>query len=566
MRIDGLLFIVVIMALVLSSGAYGESVAVGHGTSIAVSSDSSADGTLVADSSGAQSYVSSAGVVDVLDSGHYLENSLGDRVEIGATGTNIVGKDTYNNRFSWDSQDGNFVAAQQWIGPISADSFHAYAKASNPGGESAESSLDLTQASLNSYYNAACAGSAIAGFNQVVAMQQDINGANGNEILATTSAVDSVGDKAGASTKVTNGALNDYSVLAIGAEIPLTTGTLNAAGISVQGISVNGVSKPMSASVPGGSILHVVNTYDNTGESAWEGTGVSNGDLVGNSYAYSFGNLGAAIANQGVDLATGSIDLQSHAQNNGDAKERSNQDVTIHHGGADFEVRPGALQSTNLLTLATSDAVVIAPTLPSNINTAIMLEPMKGAFTYPNLAATDLGTDVYPDLVKKGYATLRYTDSGASIDKFQDLGKYNVVLIMSHMSAIGIELSTVNPNTNLLGGYFLPASQINYNAAHSNSLVVLAGCSSFGVVDDPNAKSLASAFSSASRRGGFPHDVNVAWNADYVSNFFNALSVDGTIASTANTYAYYATANKYGYSTGTYIWPLVFYGDDQFKL
>jgi len=143
-------------------------------------------------------------------------------------------------------------------------------KASNPGGESAESSLDLTQASLNSYYNAACAGSAIAGFNQVVAMQQDINGANGNEILATTSAVDSVGDKAGASTKVTNGALNDYSVLAIGAEIPLTTGTLNAAGISVQGISVNGVSKPMSASVPGGSILHVVNTYDNTGESAWK--------------------------------------------------------------------------------------------------------------------------------------------------------------------------------------------------------------------------------------------------------------------------------------------------------
>jgi len=107
-----------------------------------------------------------------------------------------------------------------------------------------------------------------------------------------------------------------------------------------------------------------------------EGTGVSNGDLVGNSYAYSFGNLGAAIANQGVDLATGSIDLHP-CTNNGDAKERSNQDVTIHHGGADFEVRPGALQSTNLLTLATSDAVVIAPTLPSNINTAIMLEPMK---------------------------------------------------------------------------------------------------------------------------------------------------------------------------------------------
>jgi hypothetical protein len=195
-----------------------------------------------------------------------------------------------------------------------------------------------------------------------------------------------------------------------------------------------------------------------------------------------------------------------------------------------------------------------------------MLEPMKGAFTPPNLAATDLGTYVFPDLVSKGYATLRYTDSGASIDKFQDLGKYNVVLIASHMTAIGIGLSTVNPNTNIQDGYFLPASQINYNAAHSNSLVVLAGCSSFGVVDDPNAKSLASAFSSASLRGGFPHDINLAWDADYVSSFFNALSVDGTAASTANAYAYYATAKKYGYSTGTYIWPLVFYGDGQFKL
>jgi hypothetical protein len=177
-----------------------------------------------------------------------------------------------------------------------------------------------------------------------------------------------------------------------------------------------------------------------------------------------------------------------------------------------------------------------------------MLEPMDNAFA--NVGATDLRNTVFPELAVKGYATLRYTDSGATSDKFQNLGQYDVVLVNSHMNPDTISLSTINPSTN---SYDLPASQLNY-VLSKNSLVILTGCkSSEGY---PTKSPLANAVSSAYLSGGYADEVAIVWNADYLSYFFDAL-YSGNTASYANYYANNLATAKWG-SDQLYI-PLEFY-------
>jgi hypothetical protein len=207
-------------------------------------------------------------------------------------------------------------------------------------------------------------------------------------------------------------------------------------------------------------------------------------------------------------------------------------------------VQANALGNIQLSTDASKDSVLISPTLPTGTKTAIMLEPMSNAFTISG--ATDLGTTVLPDLAFKGYATLRYIDSGATSEKFQNLGQYDVVLVDSHMNSEGISLST--------GNEWLPASQLNYQPS-TNSLVILSGCESFAGY--PTQKSdLAAALDKAYLSGGFKGSIDTVWDHDYLSYFFDALSV-GYPASYANTYANTLATDKYG--SGQYFLPLVFY-------
>ena len=101
-------------------------------------------------------------------------------------------------------------------------------------------------------------------------------------------------------------------------------------------------------------------------------------------------------------------------------------------GSADFKlVKNGAL-TASVETKANSKNIDILAGLPDNTKTAIMLEPFAMDFVN-NHKATDLKTTVFKTLTDNGYATIRYTDSAVSKDKFSNLGKNNVVLVDSHM-------------------------------------------------------------------------------------------------------------------------------------
>lgn len=267
--------------------------------------------------------------------------------------------------------------------------------------------------------------------------------------------------------------------------------------------------------------------------------------------AYSFGETGSTSGNP--------IDLKASAQNTRYAYEYLSYPdhtdiVDTYHGGADFEVKAKSLKYSMVETIATQDNVLITPVLPDNIKTAILLEPFR--YSDSTVGITDLGTTVFPTLVKSGYATLRYTDSGASFDKYQNWGKYNVVVADGHGSPNSISLST--------SPYSISASDLDYETK-KKTLVILTMCEGFSGY--PSQKSgLASALSGASLCGGFAYSVGTAWADDYISYFFDALS-KGNTASKANTIAHNAVNKKYGRDSipnGNV--PLVFYGDQKFKL
>jgi hypothetical protein len=270
--------------------------------------------------------------------------------------------------------------------------------------------------------------------------------------------------------------------------------------------------------------------------------------------------INSAEADQSLGFAAGDlVDVKSHAQDMRLANEYLSYSngkflpIRVKYGGADFEVQAPELKDITVSASATANNVVITPSLPSNIKTAIMLEPMNYAFT-TKAGATDLGSTVFPDLVGSGYATLRYTDAGASIDKFDNLGQYDVVLVNSHMGPDSIGLSTT--------GGSLPS----YTTS-KNSLVILAGCESFDGY--PTTKSsLANWVSGAYLSGGYTDSVGTLWNNDYLSNFFDDLS-KGDLTSVAATKAWDQTKANTKYSADSpYYLPLVFYptsGND-FKL
>jgi hypothetical protein len=251
------LAVLLLAVFFLISGAYGGSVSVGRGSSVAVSEGSSAEGILTSDGSVTQSSVSSVGVIDDLNIDPWVQDTNGDYAEIGVTGTNVAGFTYSDNYYPVKDQVGvsDAVWAQQWIGASSADSLNAYSRASNSAGDRAGTDLNVKYGSVKGYYNAAYAGPAPwLGMDHVASVQQILDSANGNEILATTWAVDSTGDATGASTDVKQGSLYGYSVLADAARY---SSGLNAAGVSVDS---------MSASSTSGSINQIMAAYDSKGD------------------------------------------------------------------------------------------------------------------------------------------------------------------------------------------------------------------------------------------------------------------------------------------------------------
>jgi len=551
LKIIELQLVAFIMILALIPEIHGESISVGCGDSITVSGSNSASGGLVSDGIVTQSSASSTGIIDALNIDPWVRNTKGDYAEIGVTGTNVAGFTYTDNYYPIKNNVGvsDAVWAQQWLGASSADSLHAYARASNSAGDNAGADLSLSYGSLKGYYNAAYAGPANwLEMDRVASVQQTLDSANGNEILAQTWAVDSIGDAAGVSTDVKYGSLNSYSVLADAARY---SDGLIAAGVSIDS---------MSAST-NGLVSQEIATWDNKGDRSWAGTSINSGYLSTNSLAYSISDWGVAESNQYINAKAAVIDVAAYAQNSKQGYEYlidtsgNKRDVAAPISSGLFEILTSNSLTASTNSKATTKNLLISPTLPTGTKTAIMLEPMSYAFT--SIGSTDLRSTIFPVLVEKGYAVLSYDDAGASSDKFQDLGQYNVVLVDSHMNSNAIGLSSPDTKTKL---DYLPASRIDYQTS-KNSLVILAGCESFEGY--PQKSALASAVNSAGLSGGYANSINIYWNHDYLSYFFDALG-KGNTALYANTYANALATNKYG--SNQYFMPLVFYGDQSFKL
>jgi hypothetical protein len=291
----------IVLLVVVTIGSAGE-ISVGDGISVSVSADSSMQGTLAANDLGSELSAHSTGVIENLDIDPSVTNIYGDKAEIGVTGIHVIGLSYSDNYYpgkgsGWVS---NAVWAQQWMSASSADSLHAYARASNLAGDSAEANLDLKYGSLNGYYSAAYAGPAPwLGMNRVASAQQTLDSATGSEILAQTWAIDPVGDAAGASTSVKQGTLYGYSVVADAARY---SNGLRAAGVEVDSAR---------ASAPYGSIQQIIAAIDYWGDKSQVSIDINKGYLYNDPYYSNIPTIAYSISDWGQTYALQSYDAEA---------------------------------------------------------------------------------------------------------------------------------------------------------------------------------------------------------------------------------------------------------------
>jgi hypothetical protein len=270
-----------------------------------------------------------------------------------------------------------------------------------------------------------------------------------------------------------------------------------------------------------------------------------------------------------INAKGSSIDVQSLAENSRVADEYlAYVDGTVVNylvtpGWAEFEFQTHDRMNAKVTSQADSNNVIISPTLPKGTPTAIILEPMYGVFTYL-CGGTDLGTTAFPSMVDKGYAVLRYTDSGATKDKFMNLYKYNVALIISHMNSDLIALSTGTGKSSLVS-----YDELNYKKPPAKSLIILGGCESF-MPDGNSPSNLAKAVSKADLRGGYSTSVYTVWDQDYISRIFDNMATGMTFSdaeSEAWTDYRLTWCDYYGVSyTDQYVARLSTYGKGGFTL
>ena len=476
-----------------------------------------------------------------------------------------------------------FVGQPYW--PLLSYGLPSETQSSKPTGYSesavATYSTDNQKALLTAY-----SGSATA-TNKMAQQKRSVGSFSANRMTWGSYAFNREGDRSNSLIEITNGQLSKYSVTttatptyvdsivmagsAKGSNIYASEQSYNSEGdnswiyISDSGkgslknlyLNPHATLKSVESfgkigTISGSKIEGIGTAFNAEGDGSQTSISVTSG-YINNWNSDNQANKGSAT-NPYMYLAKAKgslIDIKSHAENTRPAYEGLTDPV--NYGGADFEVQAKSLTSTRIKSSATSSNVLITPTLPKGIKTAIILEPVK---TYTSLiGATDLGTTVFPTLVGKGYATLRYTDSGASEDKYKNnLGTYDVALLVGHMDSSTIYLST-SPSASI------SADQIKYKTS-KKALVILNGCESFGGY--PNPSDLAKAVSKANLRGGFDHTVNIAWSHDYMSYLFSEMG-KGKAAGVANTEALAKVTNQYGSSNPDYV-PLLLYGNKAFKL
>lgn len=139
---------------------------------------------------------------------HWVASDSGDRAEVG-----VDIKNAHWISYSYLLDKGSdYASAEESIDAKEAGSIKAYARASRPGGDSAESSITISdkrkEASLMGYSNYAYAGSGY-GINASVA-GQIFDHASGDHIVVNERSLQTDGDMAFASMSVADGMVDSY--------------------------------------------------------------------------------------------------------------------------------------------------------------------------------------------------------------------------------------------------------------------------------------------------------------------------------------------------------------------
>jgi hypothetical protein len=291
----------ILLLVLVTIGSAGE-IDVGGGTSVSVSHDSSAEGSLASDDLGMQSSLSSVGVIDDLNIDHWVKNTIGEYAKIGVTGTNVAGFSYSDNYYPVKDNVGvsNAVWAEQWIGASSADHLDADSSASNAAGDKAATEMTIDHGSLNDYYNSAYAGPApTLGMDRGAFAKQTVESAKGTNILAQTYSNDAPGDSAGSRTEVNYGSLTGYSALADGGRY--LDGT-RAAGVRVDSLS---------SDVSFGSMNQLIWSQNYKGDRAEVGTALAFGRLFSYSYNSNYPSQAYSIGDKDITGAIQSVDASS---------------------------------------------------------------------------------------------------------------------------------------------------------------------------------------------------------------------------------------------------------------
>ncbi|MFB3764531.1 MAG: hypothetical protein ACE14P_04705 [Methanotrichaceae archaeon] len=241
-----------------------------------------------------------------------------------------------------------------------------------------------------------------------------------------------------------------------------------------------------------------------------------------NSYNGNSGAMKTSVSAQShtdAKSASGSISVYSDVHNTKQANEGLSKPVSFGDGHFGI-IRSSSLTADVASSAGTNNVLITVSGLPAGTQTAISLEPYSEYAKY--YGGTDMSKTVWQALLNTGYATVRYTDSAASKDKFTGLDKYNVVLIKSHMNSNAIGLSTGTGSSSQVS-----YSELNYKNPPSHSLMLLAGCSSFKPDSSGNPSKLASAVAKANLDGGFKADVDTAWDQDYIGRIFQNMASGG---------------------------------------
>jgi len=162
MKFDRRLFIAFMISLAVVQGAYG--IELGGGASAIVGADSSAQGSFVADNTGAVSVVSALGSIQHMGELRYVQDKIGKRAEMSFGVDNAVGDVGYSASFVPNEgmlgKAATIVSAQQTLYVPEADSIVLHAAVQAPGSNVVD--VDMTADRIDSSSPASFSGSTLS--------------------------------------------------------------------------------------------------------------------------------------------------------------------------------------------------------------------------------------------------------------------------------------------------------------------------------------------------------------------------------------------------------------------